>query len=596
MATLVGRSGRRAMASRPQRARTLRRAFAAAWPIALVAWLYERTADLGFNVLDEGLMASYSNRILHGEVPHRDFISPRPVVSAVLHLPDLVIPLPLYLAGRLVGIAEVVAFSILIAWLIYRTPPWEWGPVRAFGAAASALVNLHTFGETAWYTFDGLILTAAALLLVEKGTSDGRRGATVAGLLLAGLALTTKQSFFPAPLIAIAWVGWAERRAAPRVLAGRLATAAAIVALPMAVYLAAISVLGGLPDAFDQLTSGRVVWGRSLLEMVGLVTAPVFGRPLFHGHFPWEVALAAGALCLARRRPAPEGVRLALGALLTLLTLRLALHQQLTWQGSWSLELMWALVLVLAVRALFERRIDWRGMAVLLMAWMAMLSWGYEVPALLGGSMALAIAAWALEGVAAPARSRTYAFALVLAAAAVFVYTADQEISAREAEPYYDRAASELTASVGDVDDDFAGIRTSPVTASYMHGLQSCLQRYPAGHVAVIPDNPGVYVAMGLHNPFPIDWFWTPDYRGQRARIIDAAFDLEQDGHYLVLFQTVSGLFLTRLPRLPDATRRSVPLPFSQSILYDPTLAGALIRVLKGRHVVCGSFLGIYSP
>src|SRR4051794_12384462 len=178
----------------------LRYLWAFAWPIALIVFLYERTAWLGFNVLDEGLIASYSQRLLDGEVPHLDFISPRPIGSSILHLPDLLLPMPQYIGGRLIGITTVVAYSVLIAWLIYGRPPSQWGVVRAAGAAASALVNLHTFLETPWYTFDGLLLSAAAILMLERALARNSVRLGAGAFLAAGLAVTTKQSFAPVPI------------------------------------------------------------------------------------------------------------------------------------------------------------------------------------------------------------------------------------------------------------------------------------------------------------------------------------------------------------------------------------------------------------
>lgn len=567
------------------------------WPGVLVAWLYQQTAHLGLNAMDEGLMAAYGRRILDGQVPHRDFISPRPVVSALLHLPDFVVPLPLYLAGRLDGIVEVVAFSWLIAWFVFRSPPWEWGPVRTLAAGAATLINLHTFGETAWYTFDGLLFVAAALLMVQTGLARDSRRWVLAGLLFAGLATTTKQSFVPASILILAWLAWAWRVLDRRTRLRRLAAAAGVAVLPITLYLAIISAFGGLSDAIAQLTGGRVVWGRPLFEMVGLVHGSVFGRPLFHGHFPWEVAVAALALLVARRLSAPWRLRTALGAVVVGLTMRLALHQDLTWATSWSLEVMWALALVVIVRIAFERDIDFQAVAVLALGWMAMLSWGYELPALVAGSMCLAVAIWAFnDAPASGLEPRQWVALGSVVAAGVFAFVAVKEIDARRAEPYYDRPASQLTTSVGDVDQDFSGIDTSPAVADYFHGLKRCLARYPAKQVAILPDNPGVYAAMNLDNPFPIDWFWKNDYRGQRGRIVDAALALNARGDYLILFQTVSALRLQLYNHLPNATRHSVPAMETEEIIYDPGLAQALIAALHGRHVVCGSFLGIYQP
>jgi len=260
---------------------------------------------------------------------------------------------------------------------------------------------------------------------------------------------------------------------------------------------------------------------------------------------------------------------------------------------------MWALILVIAIRAVFERSLDWTALAVLLMGWMAMLSWGYELPALMAGSMCLVVANWAFADVRQEmfvVGRRSVLVAVATAAAfGLFLYTADREVSARESQPFYDVPLGRLTASVGDVDPDFRGIKTGQATSDYMHGLQRCLRRYPAKWVAILPDNPGIYPAMGLHSPFPIDWFWKTDMSHQLGRIIDAGVDLNRRGNYLVLFQTASGLFLRTEHHLPDATRRSIPVMISEPILYNAPLAEALINVLHGRRVVCGSFLGIYA-
>jgi hypothetical protein len=45
----------------------------------------------GFNPTDEGFVLSSSNRLLHGQIPHVDFSSVRPLGYAYLHIPELLI-------------------------------------------------------------------------------------------------------------------------------------------------------------------------------------------------------------------------------------------------------------------------------------------------------------------------------------------------------------------------------------------------------------------------------------------------------------------------------------------------------------------------
>src|SRR5689334_22289340 len=92
-------------------------ALAVAWPVALIAAVYAVVGRLGFYPSDEGLVQAYAWRILHGEVPHRDFISPLPLGSALIHLADFAVPGPLFEVSRVIALSEYVAYSMVFAWL-----------------------------------------------------------------------------------------------------------------------------------------------------------------------------------------------------------------------------------------------------------------------------------------------------------------------------------------------------------------------------------------------------------------------------------------------------------------------------------------------
>ena len=48
-------------------------------------------SNYGFNPTDEGFVLSATNRVLHGQIPHVDFSSVRPLGYAYLHIPELLI-------------------------------------------------------------------------------------------------------------------------------------------------------------------------------------------------------------------------------------------------------------------------------------------------------------------------------------------------------------------------------------------------------------------------------------------------------------------------------------------------------------------------
>jgi hypothetical protein len=573
---------------------------ALAWPAALVAAIHRAIGAWGFNPTDEGLIQAGSYRILCGEVPHRDWISPRPVLSYLVHTADFALPGPLFEMSRLVAIAEFAIYSILFAWLIYRAPPWRWGFAMVAGAAASVLVNMHVFLLTSWYTVDGLLLVAAGLVLVREGAERARPALVRSGFLCLGLALITKQSFFLGPVLGGLLVApYVRSLPSRRQRAVELAWAAGAVAAPVVAYAVGIACTGGLRAMATQLTSGSFVYGRELVTKLGdrhelrvlawLLVAEVS-------------VLLLGRFAAARRMLAVDVLaKVALSALFV----AVPLAQGLAFFGStWGIRLVWMLSVFLVLEARDRRALDSAGLAVLGTSWMAMLTWGLPVPNLMGGTLVLFVLdrTWRV----APERSdvesarsdvqpergdfaTAWVRALTFGAALIVVGCAFWR--AHVASTYLDATPDRLTASLDHVSPELGGLRTNPTTAQYMEQIADCVRRFPARRVAILPANAALYPALRLHNPFPIDWMFPQDFRGSYARLLDTVDALNREGDYLVLFQTQGGSFLASMPRLVDAT------PSTPIFRYDDEHATPveIYERLNGERVPCGSFIAVHA-
>src|SRR6185312_11855792 len=101
--------------------------------VALAVALFAILGPWGANTMDGGLILAQSYRILHGQVPHLDFLTPRPAGSAYLHLVDFLLPLPLVLASRLVAVCEFAASALFFGLLVYRRRLAELGPAEVAG-------------------------------------------------------------------------------------------------------------------------------------------------------------------------------------------------------------------------------------------------------------------------------------------------------------------------------------------------------------------------------------------------------------------------------------------------------------------------------
>lgn len=162
--------------------------------IPLLSWA-------GLPTFDDGFQLSYSRRILNGEIPHRDFISIRPVLTPLIHTIDLLISDNYtFRISRIIVYIQDVSI-ILLTYLILRRN------CKAFLLRENLLLCLigllllmdYSRSGIAWYTRDAVFMGVAGLYLIQSENIY----ISYAGFFLVGLAPLAKQSFGLFPLSAI---------------------------------------------------------------------------------------------------------------------------------------------------------------------------------------------------------------------------------------------------------------------------------------------------------------------------------------------------------------------------------------------------------
>jgi hypothetical protein len=553
--------------------------------VGLTAWVFRTFGDLGFNPTDEGYVLAQAYRVLHGAVPHRDFISPRPLGSAYLHVLDFAVPLPLMPASRLVAAAQVTLYSLLLATLVFERSPGRWSVAQFVAAASSVLVNLHAFPLMAWATIDGLVMVAAGFALLGDGLGRDRGARIFLGLAFVGAATLMKQSFVTVASGALLWIAVDGHRRGV-VPVSRLVAGAAVLAAPMTAYAAAVALAGGFGAMRLQLGSAAppLTWC-ALPDVGSLPGLVVFGATFV----ALRVVEGRDARAVARWNLAALAT-ITLAAMGSARVVSVALGDRLAYANAWGLRLFWMLALAVAIDACTTFAVDAPAVVVLVIAWASTLSWGYAVPNLLGGTIALALLRLLWRGLLAARPSGSWWGGLVAGAAAVagMVMVVQTIGPARTWTGYFDAPLYALRSFPGNAIPALGRIRTSKRTATYLRQLVSCLQQFPARRIAVIPDNPFLYPAMGIPNPLPIDWLYPPEIRGSEERLREAARRLEREGDYLVLVQGVDG-YQIAYHDLPQEIVATSALGAPQSPVREIT------SILTGTWTVCGSFVAIHA-
>jgi hypothetical protein len=267
-----------------------------------------------------------------------------------------------------------------------------------------------------------------------------------------------------------------------------------------------------------------------------------------------------------------------LRVVLTAVVIGTALQQHLQLYGTWAVQLEEIVGIVVLWHMLRRRHLDWPGIAVVALGWMVSLSWGYAIPNLVAGGLALLAVMRIWDG--HQVETRQGALACLLVAVAVFGVTTATFVDTRRTDVYRDRPASQLTFTLSRIAPDFGSIRTNPDTGAYLSAMKTCIAEMPASRVAVLPNNAGIYPVLHLHDPLPLDWLWIDEIGGSNDKILGAARSLDRQGDYLVLFETQDASVVPMVGLQPG------PVP----------LAPDVFNLLHGRQSRCGPFLAVYSP
>ncbi len=189
---------------------------------------------------------AYSRRILEGEIPHKDFISIRPVLSPIIHLPILI-------AGK----QNVLIFSRFIVWLELSFISWCWIIIierflklkltvlyKIIIALITFFISVNSFQIMAWHTIDGLVLITTGLLLYTSSKNNWKN----LSIFIISCSYLCKQSFiFVPPAILLISDDWKKIRYW------------ITIALPIIIYFTFSLFTNSLKDTFIQLTSKKGV-------------------------------------------------------------------------------------------------------------------------------------------------------------------------------------------------------------------------------------------------------------------------------------------------------------------------------------------------
>ncbi len=155
----------------------------------------------GFNPTDDGFILAGSERILDGQVPHKDFISIRTTGSLYLHAPFVAL-----------GGDYTIWLSRLFVWFELAAMAWMWTlfvsrqfkvmssvALKAFFALTTMAFTAHVFPIMAWHSIDALFVSSIGFALCTSGNPKVK----MLGYLVLGSSILFRQNFVILVLVGI---------------------------------------------------------------------------------------------------------------------------------------------------------------------------------------------------------------------------------------------------------------------------------------------------------------------------------------------------------------------------------------------------------
>ncbi len=448
---------------------------------------------IGFNPTDDGFILSNSTRLINGEVPHRDFISLRPVGSAILHTPEVLIGGEhTRILARFVVCLELAIAAwcwVLIAMHFFQRK-WPAWVMPALGLIVFCISSFYSLLKDPWHTTDGYFFISLGFYFCLRSSSSGR----FAGYLLLGLAYLCKQSFIlVGPLSLIVLGDWRKIRFW------------IAYAVPGIVYLLWMVLTGALDDMIIQFT------GQTGIVQIGVLS--YLGNLYF-----WNgvvMGLVISLLFIADVKIPPIFSGRNRRALISIVVVAAIVSFSVYLKGIFTKhDISFCLFGCLSVFTIYQMKFGssqislWRLSALgLILAWSVSISLGGNFPGRGTGELFLILLLVFVDAFIAHEKASTrYEWV----PSAIFIVTA-MTISgvffyARRNLTYRDMPASALKLDLGDVMHGGKGVKTNERTYAFLADLNKAVELTGAEPYCIIPDLAAYWVCSPQPNPLPIDW------------------------------------------------------------------------------------------
>ncbi len=504
--------------------------FAAVLFIVIYAIL-QVPAHEGFNPSDDGVILGQAYRLLHGQIPHQDFISIRPVGSAVIHSINFFSFLPLEISARWLTMIEYMIYSFI--WTLLFVRCWEnrytltYIIVPVLLGSWVFILNQNHYNLFPWTTIDALSLFSVALylhLLPDKG-NENRPAGWFKLIMISFFTVSAslcRQSFV-LPMLILLTVDMVKALREKYFLKSLIAFITG--AIPAWIYLVSLFKHNALKVFLSQMSGRTEIWQTGFEK---------FDSEFWHS--PVLVLYIAVIIFILYQKLAQKNIYII---------------DRILRQGAWldmiilvssvllgflifitpgqifrlSFSLFWLLLLSVLVsffRSKTDRLAIKYSLWIILLAWTSAISLGDNAPVftaglLIGGVFINTLPHISAERFILPSvwNMRYIILSLI---SLIFIIIG---INGQMQNNYRDLAAGDLQYSLEKEYPEMGSLVTNQRTYAYLQDIRRIYDELgkPRGRFVVLPNGSLIYPLLESPNPFPLDWMQEPEFVGQDSLV-----------------------------------------------------------------------------
>lgn len=503
-------------------------------------FFFNYVEEEGFNPTDEGVVLANSWRVINGEIPHKNFISIRPAMSAYLHTINFILDTPIVVNARYFVLFQYLTIACIISILSYgflmktfKKFSYIFFTQLLLLALALTIFNYNLYS---WTTIDAMFWTMIGIACLYKEKNIY----LIIGLFCLSLAALSRQTF---AVLLIAGIIYVFLKTKHNIL--KFIIYSILGLLPCCIYLAFVIANDGLNDLILQMTVRTEFFKTAILQFVKYF--------FLTKYFIMNALTIVISAYIYRNKTKinpnklSKIVNIVVVTYLILVLVAIASHfiNNMPDNNIIAFDLFYILFFISCFHFIIKpqnRKLRLFAFVIIFISWTSAISLGDNCPVFAVGILFTLIITIAIDIMSINVLNRSKINVLKISSLVFTSLILGLSYYGQKNINYRDNSSDSLKLGLGNINNNFGNIKTNSLLISYYSELYEIYNQLDnvKNNFIVFPNNSIFYPITKTQNPISIDWFNSYEYAGQEDRLERELLSLKEAEHTYIIIDKIN--------------------------------------------------------